>query len=107
MQGERKRRMRGMVRMLYALSAWPQLYIYSTADYIIPHNAVALWMQVHAPSATMLFVWQSLPYLMSGLCHPVCMTTVMLLWAWQEPLLLMHGLPAWKGQQQQLEGTMS
>ena len=44
--GERKRRMRGLVRLLHALSAWPQLYIYSTADYIIPHNAVALWMQV-------------------------------------------------------------
>ena len=47
-QGERKRRLQGISRTLYAVSTWPQLYIYSSSDCIIPHDVVTLWVEARA-----------------------------------------------------------
>ena len=45
-QGLRKRRLQDVARAVYRVSTWPQLYIYSPADHVIPHSAVKRWMQV-------------------------------------------------------------
>ena len=46
MHGERKRRLQEVAQAMYCLSAWPQLYIFSAADHVIPHSAVKQWIQV-------------------------------------------------------------
>ena len=48
MQGVRKRRLQDVARAVYRVSAWPQLYIYSPADHVIPHSAVKRWIQVRS-----------------------------------------------------------
>ncbi|EIE18250.1 DUF829-domain-containing protein [Coccomyxa subellipsoidea C-169] len=44
-QGDKKRRLKGVARLLYCLSDFPQLYIYSTSDHVIPSTAVKAWIQ--------------------------------------------------------------
>ena len=53
-QGSRKQRLQSMSRTLHALSTWPQLYIYSTSDHVIPYNGIKLWVQVRPCSACLL-----------------------------------------------------
>jgi hypothetical protein len=45
-QGEKKRRLKSIAKLMYCVCNFPQLYIYSTSDHIIPHNAIKAWIQV-------------------------------------------------------------
>jgi hypothetical protein len=45
-QGDKKRRWKAVTKLLYCLSDFPQLYIYSTSDHVIPSNAIKAWIQV-------------------------------------------------------------
>ncbi|KAK9907673.1 hypothetical protein WJX75_007928 [Coccomyxa subellipsoidea] len=44
-QGDKKRRWKAVTKLLYCLSDFPQLYIYSTSDHVIPSNAIKAWIQ--------------------------------------------------------------
>lgn len=45
-QGEKKRRWKAVAKLLYCLSDFPQLYIFSTSDHVIPCDSIKAWIKV-------------------------------------------------------------
>lgn len=45
-QGEKKRRWKAVAKLLYCLSDFPQLYIFSTSDHVIPSDSIKAWIKV-------------------------------------------------------------
>ncbi|BDA47827.1 probable transmembrane protein 53-B [Coccomyxa sp. Obi] len=44
-QGEKKRRWKAVAKLLYCLSDFPQLYIFSTSDHVIPSDSIKAWIK--------------------------------------------------------------